>query len=95
MLAAREDLPEYECSPKGGQESSGAQNPAIELQRLLWQRVEQERDMAGVTWLASPPAVGSKSRFADRVDPIVRIGSRALGPVALLCAVAGLVYLFF
>jgi hypothetical protein len=95
MLATREDFPESECLPKGTHESVPGVGPAIELQRLLWQGVEQERDMAGVTWLASPPAVGSKSRFADKVDPIVRIGSRVLGPVALVCAVAGLIALFF
>ena len=94
MLAARNDLPESECFVKGAQDSVDDQGPAIELQRLLWQRVEQERDMAGVVWLAPSSAVGSKSRFADMVDPVIRIGSRILGPLALLCAVGALLALF-
>ena len=94
MLAARNDLPESECFVKGAQDSVGGQGSAIELQHLLRQRVEQERDMAGLVWLAPPSKVGLKPRFADRVEPLVRIGSRILGPLALLCAVGALLKLF-
>ena len=94
MLAARNDFPEPECFAKGAEDSVGGQGTAIELQRLLWQRVEQEREMAGLVWLAPPSKVGLKSRFADRVDPLIRIGSRILGPLALLCAVGALLKLF-
>ena len=94
MLAARNELPERECLIKGVQDSVGDQGEAIELQHLLWQRVEQERDMAGLVWLAPPSTVESKSRFANMVDPVIRIGSRILGPLALLCAVGALLTLF-
>ena len=95
MLAARNDLPEPDCLSKSAHEFAGGRGPAIELQRLLWQRVEQEREMAGLVWLAPLSKVGLKSRFADRVDPIIRIGSRILGPLALFCAVGALLALFF
>jgi hypothetical protein len=94
MLAARNELPERECFSKGAQDSVDGEGEAIELQHLLWQRVEQERDMAGLVWLAPPSAVESKSRFANMADPIIRIGSRILGPLALLCAVGALLALF-
>ncbi len=93
MLAARKDFPEPESLIKGRDESVGGQGPAIELQRLLRQRVEQERDMAGVIWLSPPSTVGPKPGLADMVDPLARVGSRILGPLALFCAVGGLLTL--
>lgn len=69
--------------------------PAIELQRLLLNRIAAEQEGSALAWDFPGFAPPRRSTLSDPMEKAISQFSRALGPIALAVAVLALVGFFF